>query len=390
MPHLAQSTKLKPVDINQFSFYQGAQGIPFAETSREIEALHQHQQFKLDEVSARKQKPLEAKIEKLERIQPRVDYAWKDVEQRLGPHAPPVAVAVLVAGLALASLIIDAILLGPGLDMLGISDPVLQYVAAFGIAALAGVLFHFVHQNFMNPKVERSTRIIWRIAGGVAVCSLICWGILRALQLRFSSELGQNPLGGFLGAHPILSAIFFSFITLAVPIVGAAAIFYSEPPIHNWLVWKRAKAGHDGLHTGLSDARKKLDEEQATLKHQREQLDAQKNTWQASAAQYHDRGQRRGARQVPLWLVILKATLWSLGGIALGWLVGPFLPPLYVVLPAAAWIAAFLYYQHRRFHPSYREFKNQENTRFAISSERRPPVEMPVMPKMLLAPEEYK
>jgi len=384
-----KTNKLRPVDINHFAFYQGAQGIPFTETSREIDALHRQIQSKLDEDSAHKQKPLEAVIEKLEHVQDRVEGAWLEIVERLGPHSPPVVTAILVSFLALAAQVIDSIMLGPGLDAVGISEPAIQYMAAFGLASLSSLCFHLVHETFLNTKLDAATKIVWRILGAFAVVALIGWGVLRGFQVRFSAELNQNPLGRFLGEHPILSSIFFCFVTLAAPLVGAAAIHYAQPQIYNWICWKRAKGEYDGLHSTLSDARKKLEAERAALTYQKSQLDARKQTWQSSAAQYHDRGDKRGARQIPEWLVYLKATLWSLVGLAAAFVVGPFLPVLYALLPAGAGIAGFLYYRHRRFHPTYGQFKGQENTHFAVSTDRlQPRVIEPPTPKLLPPPED--
>lgn len=384
-----KTNKLKPIDINHFAFYQGAQGIPFTETSREIDALHRQMQSKLDEDSAHKQKPLEAVIEKLEHVQDRVEGAWLEIEQRLGPHSPPVVTAILVGFLALAAQIIDSIMLGPGLDAVGISEPVVQFIAAFGLASLSSLVFHLVLESFTNHQLDLVIKIAFRILGAFTVVALIGWGVLRGFQVRFSADLNQNPLGRFLGEHPILSSIFFCFVTLAVPLVGAAAIHYAQPRIYDWLCWKRAKGEHDGLHSALSDARKKLEAERSSLDHQKSQLDAQKQTWQSSAAQYHDRGDKRGARQVPQWLVVLKAAVWSLVGLAVAFVVGPILPVLYAVLPAGAGIAGFLYYRHRRFHPTYDQFKGQENTHFAVSTDRsQPRIIEPATPRLLPPPED--
>lgn len=388
MNHL--NKKLRTVDLDHFAFYQGAQGIPFDETSNEIEARYREQQAKLEEQSSRRQKPIEATMEKLERTYAQVEGAWREIEERLGPHTPSVFTAYLVASLALAALVIDAILIGPGLDMVGVSDSVMQFIAAFGLASLSSLIFHLVHETFVNDKIDRATKTVWRILGGLSVIALIGWGILRGFQVRFAADLSENPLGRFLGDHPVLSSIFFCFITLAAPLVGAAAIFYAQPRIQDWRNWNRAKKESDRLHASLSDARKKLAADRAALQHKKDQLDAQKQTWQSSAAQYHDRGATRGARQAPQWLVVLKATLWSLVGLAVGWLGGPYLAPLYFVLPAGTWIGAFLYYRHRRFHPNYDQFKQHENTHFAVSTERRPQIEMPATPKLLPRPEDWK
>ncbi len=383
----SQQKRTKLVDITELAFYQGSQGIPLQETLREIHAIHQKEQSAIQEESTHRQKPLEAIVEGLEHMQPRVELAWADIQNRVGIHPPRVFTAWVVAVLAAAAIMIDAILLGPGLDAVGISNPVVQYIAAFGLAALSSVIFHLVHETFGQSPLDTATKTVWRILGGFAVAALIGWGILRGYQIKFSADLNRNPLGNFLGNHPLLSSIFFCFITLAAPLVGAAAIFYAEPRIHAWQTWHRSRKAHDNLHATLSDAQKKLEAERAALRHKLDQFEAERTIWQASAAQYHARGDQRGARQVPPWLVALKAALWSLGGLALGLLAGHFFAPLYIVFPAAAGIGAFIHYRHRRFHPGYTEFKRQENTHFAVSTDR-PKVELPDEPKLLPPPTE--
>ena len=309
--------------------------------------------------------------------------------RRVGHHVPPVATAVLIVFLGLGALVIDSILLGPGLDAVGISDPVVQWVAAFGLAALSSLIFHLAHETFESTRLNLETKIIWRGLAVVAVVALLGWGVLRGLQVKFGADINQNPLGKFLGEHPMLSSIFFCFITLAAPLVGAAAIHHAAPRIYEWLTWKRTKRASENLHAALGDAQKKLETERAALNHQLQQLKAQHRNWQANAKQYHGRGHIHGARQTPHWLVLLKATVWSLGGLVLGCVIGPFLPALYFALPGGSWIAAFIFYRHQRFHPNYAEFTRQENTRFAVSTDRSQIVRL-AAPKLLPPPEEFK
>jgi len=382
-------SKPKDIDLTAFAFYQGAQGISLDETRREIQATHDKEQAKLEEESVRREKPLEATIQKLERLRPQVDAAWDDMLRRVGHHTPSIAAAVLIAFLGVGALVIDAVLLGPGFDAVGVSDPAVQLIAAFGLAALSSAIFHFAYETIEHNRLTLDTRIIRRVIAGIAVVALLSWGILRGLEVKFASDLNQNPLGNFLGEHPVLSSIFFCFVTLAAPLVGAAALHHTAPLIHEWLSWRRAKQAHEKLHTALGDAQKKLESERATLQHQLCQLNAQQGNWQALAAQYHERGRIRGARQTPHWLVLLKASAWSLVGLVLGCILGTFLAPLYFALPVGTWIAAFLYYRHRRFHPTYDQFKRQENTRFAVGTDR-PQIEFPLTPRLLPPPEDKR
>ena len=379
--------KLKTVDINSFAFYQGAQGIPLKETVNEIEAQSQQAKVRLKEKSIQIQKPIEASAERCEHLRLRVDHAWTGVQDRLGSHAPSVFTAFVVVALGSAALVVDSILLGPGLDAINITDPTLQYVAAFGLACLSSLVFHLAHETFSDPRIGFETRIIWRVLGGFAAVSLLGWGMLRGFQVGFAADLNQNPLGRFLSEHPVLSSIFFCFITLAAPLVGAAAITYAAPRIVDSHAWKRAKAEHDSLYAKLIEARKKLESERESLDHRLQQLDARCQEWISAATQYHERGARHGARQVPHWLVILKATLWSVVGLVLGCVLGQFLAALYFALPLGAWVMGFLYHRHRRFHPSYNQFKRQENTRFVVGSDRAL-IDQRTTPRLLSAPRE--
>jgi len=259
--------------------------------------------------------------------------------------------------------------------------------AAFGLAALSSLIFHLAHETFTQVRMAEPAKIAWRVLGGIAIFALLSWGVLRGYEVQFGAAVNQNPLGTFLAQHPMLASIFFCFVTLAAPFAGAAALHYAVPRNRDLHVWRRAKAEYEGLNGELGSAIKKLEAEVASLSHRLDQLNAQEQDWLSVAAQYHQRGRQSGARQTPHWLVLLKSTAWSVGGLVLGCLLGPFLAPLYFALPGGAWIAAFLYYRHRRFHPTYTQFKQQENTRFAVSTDR-VRASLPSTPKLLSPPED--
>lgn len=376
-------------ELAAFAFYQGSQGMDLDETLREVTTHHEQERAKLEEGSVRREKPLEVIVHRLERLQPRIDAAWNELLHRIGYHSPPVATALLIVFLGVGALVIDAILLGPGLDAIGLSDPIVQLIAALGLAALSSLIFHIAHETFEQNKLTLETRIIWRVLGAFAVIALLGWGVLRGLQVKFGADVNQNPLGRFLGEHPMLVAIFFCFVTLSAPLVGAAAIHYVTPRIYDWFTWKRTKQEHENLHSALGDAHKKLEAERGTLNHRLRQLDARQENWHATAAQYHERGRVHGARQDPHWLILLKSTAWGLGGLVLASVLGPFLSALYFALPAGAWMTAFLFYRHRRFHPTYDQFKQQENTHFAVSTDQKH-IARRIAPRLLPPPEDQR
>lgn len=377
----------KDIDLAAYAFYQGAHGMPLAETLKEIRAIHDNKRAKLREQSVRVQKPLEATIQQLERQRPQVDAAWSDIVRKLGIHAPSIVPALFMAALGFLALIVDAILLAPGLDAVGISDPGFQLIAAFGLSALSSVIFYLAHETFTPNAMPSITRIALRALGGITVLALLAWGTFRGLEVQFGASINQNPLGTFLAQHPVLATIFFCFITLAAPFAGAAAFHYAVPLIQEATAWKRAKADYERLHTELARATKKLEAELAAQVHQLDQLASDERNWHSVAAQHHERGSRNSTRQTPHWLILLKASLWGLGGLVAGCVTGPLLAPLYFALPVAAWTGSFLYYRQRRFHPSYAQFHRQENTQFAVSSDAPAPAQKPPMP-LLRAPED--
>jgi hypothetical protein len=378
-------SKSNVVDLAAFAFRGGAHGTSIEDLYREIDSAHDKERAKAEEESVRRHKPFEAQVESLEHRRGIVDAAWNDVLRRLGHHEPPVATAFLVCLLGMAALAVDAVLLGPGLDALGISDLGVQLAAAFGLAALSSVAFHFTHESFERNQLNIETRIGWRILGGVTAFALLAWGVLRGYQVQFTAHLNDNPLGDFLGAHTVLASIFFCFITLASPLVGAAAIHYAVPRVSDWRHWRKAQREHEALHQELTESRKKLELEREALVHQLAQLNAQQENWHAFATQYHERGRRHGALKVPLWLVVLKASLWGLGGLVAGCVLGTYLAPLYFALPVGAWTAAFLFCYNRRSHPSYDQFKRQENTRFTVIPDAPQPRELRTPPPRQLS-----
>jgi Flp pilus assembly protein TadB len=381
------NAKPKSMDLEAFAFYQGAHAVPLEETVKEIATAHDMERAKLQEQSIRREKPFEAERARLEQERTEIDAVWNAVVRRLGLNTPSVVPAVVVGLLGLTALVVDALFVAPGLDAVGITDPALQFVAACGLAALSATLFHLAYETFGDHKHSVEMTIARRALAVVAMLSLLAWGILRGFQAKFGADLTQNPLGQFLGEHPMLAAIFFCFVTLAAPLIGAAAFHDAAPRIHQWLIWRRAKYAYVKLHRDLTTAEKKLDEERLARVQSINRLDAQQHNWEAVAAQYHDRGRQHGARQEPHWVVVLKATAWSLVGLVVGSVLGRFLGPLYFALPGLAWVVAFLYYRRARFSPTYGEYKRQENAWFAIRTDR-PHIVLTPPPKLLPPPKE--
>ena len=134
-----------------------------------------------------------------------------------------IVLPVCVVLLAVLAIISEALLLAPAMDILNVTNEIAQLFTAFGIAAVAGLTFHFVWESFVSEAFPKIWKVTVRVVAAMLAFGLIVWGILRGYQVAFAASLNQNPLGDFLSGHPILSSIFFVFITLATPVIAATA-----------------------------------------------------------------------------------------------------------------------------------------------------------------------
>ena len=100
LDHSSNTLLKKPVDIADFAFFQGAQGIPIEETQKEIEALHDRQKARLVEESVPRQKPLEAIVGNLTRKRQGAERAWEAFPSRRDGSNPASACGAFGGGRA--------------------------------------------------------------------------------------------------------------------------------------------------------------------------------------------------------------------------------------------------------------------------------------------------
>lgn len=216
--------KLKPRQLEALAFYLGAHGVDPVPVLEEIEARF------AQETSEEKQEPLralhalEAKLQQVRKEKPEAEALWLRIRKELGDTPPPYFQAILMACFAIFALALDTLFLAPTMDILNIADPALQFLAAAGFAALCTAYFELTGLLYIGAERSLPKRLTALAAGGIGVVSLMVWGLLRGYQLRFAAVLAGNPLGQFLAAHSLLASVFYIFITLATPIIGATAL----------------------------------------------------------------------------------------------------------------------------------------------------------------------
>jgi hypothetical protein len=377
--------KLKTRQLESLAFYLGAHGVDPAPVLEEIEARF------AQEASEEKQEPLralhaiEAKLQQVRREKPEAEALWQRIRKELGDTPPPYFHAVVMACFALFALALDTLFVAPTMDILNIADPALQFLAAAGFAALCTAYFELTGLLYIGSPESWSKRVTAIVAGSLAALSLTVWGLLRGYELRFAAVLAGNPLGQFLAAHPVLASVFYIFITLATPMIGATALLFGWQEVSRARTWRRVRERFETLRSAEVRLARDVQSEQENL----DQFDKRKQAacleWKAVFAQFYQRGQRNGARRETLWSVLRKSLLGSLCAIPIAFLLPFAWFPAQLGVPVIPGLALFVYFNHRRHHPSHEHYLAHEATRFAVIPDAPQSRELPAPPPRLLS-----
>jgi hypothetical protein len=366
------------------AFYLGAHDVSRESALEEIEARLAQETSEEKQEPLRKLHALEARLQQVRKEKPEAEALWTRIRKELGDTPPPYFHAILMACLALFALTLDTLFLAPTMDILNIADPVFQYLAAAGMAALCTGYFDwtgFLYRGAKNSWPKRLTAIA---VGGVGVISLLVWGMLRGYQLRFAAALAGNPLGQFLTEHPVLSSVFYIFITLATPIIGATALHYGWTEVSRARTWRRVRERFETLRTAEIQFARDVQTEQEHLAEFDKRKQAECREWRAIFTQFYERGQRIGARKETLSSVLRKSVIGGVCASPLAFLLPFALVPELIGIPAVVGTALFVYFNHRRHHPSHGRYLAQENTRFAMIPDAPQPRELRTPPEQRL------
>ena len=347
------------------AFYLGAHGIDPEPTKQEIEAKFIQDTLEQKAEPLRKLHSLEARLQQVKKERPEAEDLWEKMRMELGDTPPPYFHAMSLAFFGAFALLIDVLVLAPSMDMIGVADVVSQYVAAAGFAALFTAWFELCGLSYMRAKnvVHKGAATA---AGCVAVFTLFVWGLLRGHQLQFAAGIAGNPLGDFLGAHPLLASLFFILVTFATPMVGAYAFLWAWRDYADAKTWRRVRERFDSLRKTEVELPRQIEAEAEQLDHFGRRKEAESQEWKEIFNHYYDRGQKNGARREPLWSVIWKSALGVVGGTIFAIAVPSPWFLAQILLPAIPGIGLFLFFNRRRIHPTPEQYLARENTRFAV------------------------
>jgi hypothetical protein len=202
----------------------------------------------------------------------------------------------------------------------------------------------------------------------------------NAYELRFAAGLAGNPLGQFLADHPVLASAFYIFITLATPIMGAAALHYGWTDISRAQTWRRVRERFEKLRTEEIQLARGVQTGQEHLEEFDKRKQAEFREWRAIFVQFYERGLLNGARQETFASVVRKSAIGGVCAVPLAFHFPITLIPELIGIPAIVATALFVYFNHRRHHPNHERYLAQEATRFAVipDAPRQPAIQAPV------------
>ena len=148
--------------------------------------------------------------------------------------------------------------------------------------------------------------------------------------------------------------------------IGATALLYGWQEVSKARTWRRVRERFETLRTAEIQHARDIQTEQEHL----EQFDKRKQAacleWRAIFAQFYERGQRNGACRETRWSVLRKSLLGGLLASPLALFVPLAWFPAHLIIPVIPGLAIFIYFNHRRYHPSHERYLAQENTHFAV------------------------
>src|SRR6266446_7055262 len=124
----------KFVDLAAVAFYAGANGVDCEKGLAQIEADHAKAAKRLEAERTPGIASLEARQTTLLHLEPQAQDRWQQMRERHRQDPPRVLVPLLVGCVGLGAALAEASLLAPALDMLRVTDPILQLVLAMVIS----------------------------------------------------------------------------------------------------------------------------------------------------------------------------------------------------------------------------------------------------------------
>jgi hypothetical protein len=165
-------------------------------------------------------------------------------------------------------------------------------------------------------------------------------------------------------------------------------LLYGWTEVSSAWTWRRVREKFETLRTAEIQLARDVQTEQEHLDQFDKRKQAECLEWRAIFAQFYERGQRNGARKETFASVVRKSAIGGLCASPLAFLLPFALLPELIGIPAIVGMALFVYFNHRRHHPSHELYLRQENTYFSVIPDAPQPRVLPAPQQRLLSNED--
>lgn len=270
-------------------------------------------------------KSLEAQTDTLRQQREIAQHLWQELHAATGSLPPQIGlplVGVILSGLAVGG---ETVLLAPVMDGFGIPDPFWQGFTALTLVSISSGLLELsshqirhlltVPQSLQNDgRHGEPQRLRYALLKASITALLTCFALMllvvlgrwRAEEMIFAATLQFGSLGNFLSAHPQLTTLCVTLLTIGLPVFAATAFGWSFDKLRLAWDWRKARRTFIKHSRKLAAASRK---HEALLQKRTYQIAALKEDEKDSINRYlqsHELGRLIGAQQQPLWQVIVK------------------------------------------------------------------------------------
>lgn len=307
--------------IEAEGFHHGTQEVKpeaaLEEINRQFAQLKEHEKI----ATSDRIKELEGNIENTEQRKFDTDRHWADLEMQTGGMPPPILLplcAVVFSGLVVAG---ETIFLAPVMDGFGITEPGWQHLLAGVIVLVFSGLLEITKQQWQQIHGDEPSEIKseqpsndsrWPkliFLGFINLLALLFVSVLgwwRAEEMIFAASAHPGAWQTFLSDNAMLTRLVVLLLTASLPVFVALAFEWGISGLRFAMEWRKTRRAYKRFTAKLAKMRKQLEGEQEKTESRQQSLDDQREEWRQSYLQNHELGQNIGARQLPLWQVLLK------------------------------------------------------------------------------------
>ena len=310
--------------IEAEGFRAGTQGVSPGPALEEISALVARQKEQENHDATERIKTLEGRVEQLSQRKLDAERHWADLEILTGGMPPQIVLPLCAVLLSALVVIGESIFLAPVMDGFGIADPMWQHLLAAVIVITCSGLIEITKREWLQTRPHKDAvkaagrqeeptkpahlgrRVFFGFMALLALLLVSILGWWRAEEMMFAASAQSGEWQAFLGQNATLTRCVVVLLTTGLPVFVALAFEWGLDGLRLAWEWRKSRRVYRQTSTALEQTRKALEGESEKKESRQKALDELREEWKQAYLQNHELGQKVGARQLPLWRVVLK------------------------------------------------------------------------------------